>query len=147
MQHAPELGWEEIDSQHRSLVDSFAFLRKAPRRRDSDLAELRRILSEMRSHFDWEEGAMSDCAYPDRAKHGADHRRQFENISDLCKLVQEGHEVIDLSFFDACMTWNHRHIESMDADFVQYRNEREIWDLRRELEEWDIAERFAVQAV
>lgn len=126
-----------MDRQHRSLVGSIDFLAASPRQRDSDLSELRRILRETEDHFDWEEAQMEVAGYPELGRHRTDHHRQLQNLQDLCRFVDEGHETLDVEFFSACAQWNFRHIRSMDADFVLFRDDREAWDLQRELHSWE----------
>jgi len=138
-----EFGWAEMDRQHKLLVGAIDFLGRSPRQRTSDLVELRRILQEIKEHFDWEETQMLLAGYPELGRHKADHHRQLLNLQDLCKLVDEGHETLDADFFAACSEWNFRHIRSMDADFVLFRDDREAWDLQRELRSWEYEIRLA----
>jgi hemerythrin-like metal-binding protein len=132
-----EFGWPEMDRQHRSLVSAIEFLSEGPRQRATDLVELRRILAEMSEHFAWEEAEMAASGYPDLASHRSDHRRQQRNLQDLSKLVDLGHENLDVDFFMACRDWNFRHIRSMDGNFVLFTMDREAWDLQRELQAWE----------
>ncbi len=138
-----EFGWAEMDRQHRSLVGAIDFLGAAPRQRASDLAELRRILQEIKDHFDWEEAEMLQAGYPDLVHHKSDHHRQLLNIQDLHKLVDAGQEMLDADFFAACREWNFRHIRSLDGDFVLFCNDRESWDLQQELRSWEYESRLA----
>lgn len=139
----PETGVEEIDRQHRSMLDGFSFLRTSPRRQDHDVKELRRILGEVEAHFSWEETQMEKTEYPDRIRHSKDHRLQMTNLLDLLKYVDTGNEQLDEDFFVACMGWTERHIRSLDADFVLYLTERESWDLQQDLKAWEYQEHFA----
>ena len=138
-----EFGWKEMDHQHRSIVAAIDFLGSAPRYRTSDLPALRRVLQEIKEHFEWEEAQMAVAGYPDLARHKSDHHRQIQNLQDLYKLVDEGNETLDADFFAACAEWNFRHIRSMDADFVLFRDDREAWDLQRELRSWEYETRLA----
>jgi|GEM_PF-2161366 len=138
-----EFGWPELDGQHRSLVSALEFLSAAPRQRERDLVELRRILDEMRDHFAWEEAEMAAARYPDLAMHRSDHRRQLGNLQDLAKLVDLGHEDLDVDFFLACRDWNFRHIRSMDGNFALFVQDREAWDLQRELQAWEYSAHLA----
>jgi hemerythrin-like metal-binding protein len=139
---AEDVGWMEMDRQHRSLVELFRTLAAAPREREADLESLARIESRLHEHFAWEESQMRLLDYPDLSAHRSDHRRQELNLHDLEKLVREGGESLDVAFFTACQDWLGRHVRSMDRDFAQFRDEREIWDLRRDLREWDYAARM-----
>ena len=133
----PVLGWAEIDRQHSSMVEGFRFLRSAPRRHRTDVVELKRIVEEVRDHFVWEEAEMACVDYPEKKRHSKDHEAQLSNLLDLLKYVEEGQEQLDEDFFQACLGWNERHIRSMDADFVQFAFDRESWDLRQELANWE----------
>lgn len=141
-----EVGIPEIDRQHRSMVDGFEFLRRSPRRHESDVKELHRILDEVRAHFQWEESQMAKVEFPDLKHHALDHHSQLLNLIDLLKYVEEGHERLDEDFFQACLGWTRRHIRSMDADFVLFLTQRETWDLQQELKAWDYQARFAESA-
>jgi len=139
----PQTGIEEIDRQHRSMVDGFRFLRTAPRRHDHDVKELRRILGEVEAHFSWEEAQMEKTEYPDKNRHSKDHQAQLSNLLDLLKYVDEGHEQLDEDFFQACIGWTERHIRSLDADFVEFLTDRESWDLQQDLKAWEYQDHFA----
>jgi hemerythrin-like metal-binding protein len=138
-----EFGWSEMDRQHRSLVGAIEFLAAGPRQRATDLVELRRILDEMRGHFAWEESEMETSGYPDLAIHHSDHHRQLQNLQDLAKLVDLGQQNLDVDFFRACRDWTFRHIRSMDGNFVLYKQDRDAWDLQRELQLWEYAAHMA----
>jgi hemerythrin-like metal-binding protein len=138
-----EVGIPELDRQHRSMVDGFEFLRRTPRRHESDVRELHRLLGEVEGHFDWEESQMAKTEYPDKKRHTVDHAAQLSNLRDLLKYVEEGHERLDEDFFLACLGWTERHIRSLDADFVLFLSDRESWDLQQELKAWEYEERFA----
>ena len=138
-----EFGWVELDNQHRSISAAIQYLGSAPRYRISDMPALRRILDEIKEHFEWEESQMELAGYPELARHKTDHHRQLRNLQDLYKLLDEGEETLDADFFAACAEWNYRHIRSMDADFVLFRDDREAWDLQQELRSWEYEIRMA----
>lgn len=138
-----EVGIPELDRQHRSMLDGFEFLRRAPRRHDFDVRELHRLLGEVKGHFEWEESQMLKTEYPDNKRHAIDHASQLANLFDLLKYVEEGHERLDEDFFLACIGWTERHIRSLDADFVAFLSERETWDLQQELKAWEYEGLFA----
>ena len=138
-----EFGLPELDRQHRSMLDGFEFLRRAPRRHAFDVAELQRILGEVRSHFIWEESQMAKTEYPELKSHAKDHHLQLANLTDLLKYVETGHERLDEDFFQACLKWTERHIRSLDADFVLFVSDRESWDLQQELKAWAYEDQLA----
>ena len=136
-------GWAELDNQHKSITAAIEFLGSAPRYRASDLPALRRIVGEIKEHFEWEESQMEVAGYPGLVHHKSDHHRQLLNLLDLYKLVDEGEEALDADFFAACAEWNYRHIRSMDGDFLLFRSDREAWDLQQELRSWEYETRLA----
>jgi hemerythrin-like metal-binding protein len=137
-----EVGWTEMDRQHRSLAELFRSLAEGAHDRDSDLAILATIEIQLHEHFAWEESQMRIAGYPDISSHRSDHRRQEMNLRDLEKLVREGGEALDQAFFHACQEWLGRHVRTMDREFAQYRDERELWELRRQLRDWEYSERL-----
>lgn len=141
-----KFGWEEMDRQHESLVDALRSLAASPRRRSDDLQELRRVFSSLTEHFRWEESEMELRAYPDRARHVLDHQRELWSLAELLRSLELTGE-LDAPSLAACDAWTHRHVASLDADFVEFVTEREIWDLRRECMETDYEQRLSAFAV
>lgn len=137
-------GWDEMDGQHRLLVETFSLLEASPRQRDGDLSGIERIMREMEAHFRWEEDRMRDLGYPDLARHASDHGRQLRNLRDIHLLVAQGMEILDVDFFHACREWNLRHIRGQDFDFAVFVLEREVWELQHELAGWDFARKVAM---
>ena len=136
-EHEDELGWEDMDRQHGDLRNLFTSLADAPRDRERDLEALRRIEVALAEHFSWEEHQMREAGYPDSHLHGLDHHRQLLNLQDLDKTIGKGGEGLDADFFSACLGWLGRHVRSMDWEFAQFRHDREIWELRHDLGEWE----------
>lgn len=136
-------GIEEMDRQHLAISRMVARLQAAPRATDSDARDLHALVESVSAHFAWEDSEMDLSGYPDRSRHAKDHRLQLANLRALLKSVETGAEPLDQGFFLACANWLERHILSLDAEFASYLADREIWDLRRELDEWEFEDRMA----
>lgn len=137
-----KFGWEEMDRQHHAVVDVLQNLATSPRRKSADLVELRRVFAALTEHFRWEESEMDHWAYPERARHVLDHQRELWSVAELLRSTESLGD-LQAHSLAACAAWTHRHVASMDADFVQFVNERELWDLRRECMESDYEDRLA----
>lgn len=136
------LGWSEMDRQHVAVFSALHSLATAPRRRVDDLREMRRIFSVLAEHFRWEESEMARLAYPDRSRHVADHQRELWSLAQLLRGLEDRGE-LDAQSLGACDAWTQRHVSSMDADFVQFAQDKETWELRRECMELDYEDRLS----
>ena len=130
------LGHAELDRQHLSLAKGIAFLAHGPRRRARDLVEWARFITEVRSHFDWEESDMERNEYPELRAHRIDHLIQMNNLKDYERSILEG-EVLEPEAFMAMAAWNMRHILGRDRDYTEFLVENEVWQARRELSQWE----------
>jgi len=128
------LGHAELDRQHQSLAEGIAFLARGPRRKERDLAEWARFLQEISAHFEWEEAEMERQGYPEVRKHRRDHRRQLANLKGYEKDLQDG-SVLEPEIYAAMGAWNLRHIHGQDRDYVEFLDEHDVWQTRRELQE------------
>lgn len=91
------VGVEEIDEDHRKLVDIFNVLNHAVAE-DESPDYLRAILEELINctvwHFSHEERLMLKHRYPDAAAHTQEHRELIDSARDLQrKVLQEGRAV------------------------------------------------------
>jgi len=130
------LGHVEMDRQHRTLIDGIAFIASSVRRRDRDIIEWKRLLEEIEAHFVWEEGEMERVGFPDLEVHREDHLRQAANLREHLGNIEDGC-LLDRDTFDAIAVWNVRHINSKDREFVEFVSDPEVWQMRRELREWE----------
>lgn len=136
------LGWSEMDRQHGALFHALHVLATSPRGKVDDLREMRRIFAVLTEHFRWEEAEMATMGYPDRSRHVVDHQRELWSIAQLLRSLEDLGE-LDAEALEACDAWTHRHVASMDSDFVQFVQDREIWELRRECMDMDYEDRLA----
>lgn len=131
------LGHDEIDHQHRSLLDGIARLAVMPQDSPRFLNEWVRFIDEIRSHFEWEEAEMASLEYPDTARHRRDHRRQVAALLEHLRSFREAEGVVSRDVFQAMSDWTARHVRSFDREFMAFLREREVWDLRQELVLWE----------
>lgn len=125
---------DELDAQHASLAAGLLALVA-----EADL-EARRIgfahlVKEYQAHFEWEEQAMSAAAYPGLHLHRRDHRREIASLLSIQRdLDSEAGAAQGLLH---SLVWLRRHTRSFDSELAAYLADREVWDLRRELDEWE----------
>ena len=111
------VGVDEIDDDHRKLVDLFNMLRHAAME-ENDPEYLSAVLEEMISctiwHFRHEERLMVKYGYEDTEAHKSDHRDLIEGASELQqKILQAGNRVSkeDIEYLERWLT---EHILTSD---------------------------------
>lgn len=123
------LGIEDIDSQHRSIVDNFARISEAAERGEGQelLEEMLEFLREYaESHFATEERYMSRYAYPNMDSHMAAHEEFTRDVSDLkMRLQQEGgsRELL-IAVIGKMIRWIVQHIKNHDREMAAYLKEK-----------------------
>ena len=113
------IGNDEIDNDHRILVDLFNLLGRSV----SDGAESRyvaAVLAELINatawHFSHEERLMLENAYPDRDLHRRDHRALMTSVRDLEQHYLNRGELEEADF-DFLESWLTEHILVADMKF------------------------------
>ncbi|GEJ56135.1 bacteriohemerythrin [Anaeromyxobacter diazotrophicus] len=78
-------GYEEIDGQHRVMLDRMEALARAAQA--DDLAQAKEMLSALGdylvSHFQAEESMMAETAYPERGRHKSAHDLFMQDFAQL----------------------------------------------------------------
>jgi hemerythrin len=121
------VGIEEIDAQHRVLVDLLNEMHDAiQERRGSAVVNdvLAKLAEYTRIHFAVEESLMRIFHYPDYEAHKAEHEELIASAKALQqKLLHEGRMVVgeDLQFLEHWLTG---HILGTDKDLGAYLCER-----------------------
>ncbi|MDD3762618.1 MAG: bacteriohemerythrin [Nevskiales bacterium] len=129
--HVPLIAWtpelsvgiEEIDSQHKTLVDLLNQLHVAivERHGARDAAEiLERLVDYTRIHFAVEEALMRMLDYPDYEAHKAEHEELVEQVYQLRrKVMVEGKPITgELLFF--LKRWLTEHILASDQKYAPH---------------------------
>lgn len=122
-----EVGHEQIDCEHRSLVDTLNQLHAAMKM-GRGKAELEKVLTFLKDytvgHFQAEEAMMGKHGYPGSQVHLAAHADMARHVSTLVADYQSGKTLLTGAVFDFLETWLVRHIMSEDralGDFLQGR--------------------------
>lgn len=117
------VGIEEIDEQHKHLVDLVGKLHGAAAGRKGNEVQAR-IISELVAsseiHFSVEEKLMETFGYPLRTSHAAEHRRFAEAIMDVQLQFEQNRIRLSASVFDFLSGWLREHILGSDKLYSTY---------------------------
>lgn len=117
---ALETGHDQIDTEHRSLVDAVNRLHTALDQGE-DQEELGRILGFLRdyavTHFAAEEALMIEVHYPRAAAHFAAHADLVMRLSDHLADFRAGRIVVTGALLAFLEDWLVDHILRQDQDF------------------------------
>ncbi len=124
---AYEVGFQEIDAQHRSLVEALNRL-YAAMGEGKDKAEIEKVLIFLRdytvSHFEMEEALMIQYAYPRASAHFAAHADLVVQLSDLLADFRSGEAVLTDVVMAFLETWLVEHILGKDQRLGLYLRNR-----------------------
>lgn len=117
------VGIEEIDEQHKVLVDLVNEMHDAiHRRRGSDV--VKDVLSELaeytKIHFAVEESLMRILGYPDYEEHKEQHEELIGHMLELQQKVDSGKTAIGFELMHFLKMWLTRHIMESDQQYSQF---------------------------
>jgi hemerythrin-like metal-binding protein len=117
------LGIEDIDNQHRKIVDTINKISKSTKTGHRDQKLIKDILSELsnyvKEHFSFEEQLFMSTEYPDRIRHEQRHKRFTKEVIDLYHLSKT--TFVDLRPILGFLTgWFTDHIQGIDRQYLQY---------------------------
>lgn len=115
------VGIEEIDDQHKGLIELFALIDAAIESRDrwSDVFfKLERLRDHARFHFAIEESLMRIHSYPKHAEHVELHKHILEKLDQLQMITLSRH--ITISTINYLSEWYAEHLKIDDRDFVRH---------------------------
>jgi len=123
------LGIDEIDQQHRTIVEQFAKLSNAVQEGDAvePLAEMVTFLGEYaKSHFATEEGYMQRYAYPGLAEQQAEHAKFTRDAEELLQQLETAgaSRELALTLTGKLVRWIIQHIGNHDRVMVDFVKER-----------------------
>lgn len=122
------VGVEEIDAQHRDLVDLLHRLSVAIREHRGS-AVARQCLDELvdytATHFAEEEKLMVESGYPDYPAHRQIHIALVDHVKDLQRKLDSGQAAITFELLHFLRVWLMRHINEVDRRFGAYYAEAE----------------------
>lgn len=119
------VGVEEIDSDHKKLVDLINRVVTAASTNLGDEfvgANIDEMVAYAKYHLSREEGLMDEYEFPDREAHKAQHRRFTEAVARFEEQYAHDLKVKNLQMFDFLRTWLLGHISHTDKElgaFIQ----------------------------
>lgn len=117
------IGVEEVDEDHRKLVDIFNSLNHAVKERESK-EYLAAILDELINctvwHFSHEERLMLKHQYKDMEAHKAEHRELIETARELQQELLQGGSAMTEKHIEILERWLTEHILTTDMRLGGY---------------------------
>jgi hemerythrin len=117
------VGIEEIDAQHRVLVDLLNEMHDAiQERRGSAVVNdvLAKLAEYTRIHFAVEESLMRIFHYPDYEAHKAEHEELIAEVADLQHKVASGKTAIGFELMHFLKGWLTKHILASDMQYSPF---------------------------
>ncbi|MBD3217151.1 MAG: bacteriohemerythrin [candidate division Zixibacteria bacterium] len=108
---------EEIDSQHKKLIDICNSLYDSHQRGDTIDGirnALLAIVEYARTHFKDEEGLMSEIGFPGLNRQKKSHREFLDRITGFLQELRRGHQISALRLLAFLKNWIEDHIENED---------------------------------
>lgn len=117
------VGIQEVDEQHRTLVDLLNQLHQAIRERRGSAAcreILDRLAEYTRTHFLLEESLMRVSNYPGFEIHKQQHEDLIGQVRALQEKLDNGQAAISFELLHFLQVWLTRHIHESDKRFGQH---------------------------
>ena len=114
------VGIEEIDEQHKVLVDLVNIMHEAiHQRHGSELVRetLGKLADYTRIHFAVEESLMRILHYPDYEAHKAQHETLLQHVVELTEKVDSGRTAIGFELMHFLKVWLTKHIMESDKHY------------------------------
>ena len=121
------LGIDEIDNQHRKLVDLINRLFAAMQSgagKDVLADTLNGLVDYTRRHFMTEEILMGNYDYPDLEEHMGEHRKFVTEISRFQQEYQSGNTGISIQLISYLRSWLDEHICQTDHRYGDFLREK-----------------------
>lgn len=134
------VGIQEIDEQHKVLVDLLNELNEAIQQRHGKEAAaeiLERLADYTRVHFTVEESLMRILGYPDYDEHKRHHEELIRQMRELQQKLRAGHASISFELLYFLRNWLTHHIQEGDKRYVPFFIERGVqtrWNKKNWLE-------------
>jgi hemerythrin len=117
------VGIEEIDAQHRVLVDLVNQMHDAIHARHGSAAVneiLGKLADYTRIHFTVEESLMRILGYPEYEEHKAEHEELLQTVADLQHKVETGKTSIGFELMHFLKVWLTKHIMESDQRYSDH---------------------------
>ncbi|MBU0622355.1 MAG: hemerythrin family protein [Gammaproteobacteria bacterium] len=115
------VGVDEIDEQHKGIIDLFTVINTAIAQREgwADLFfKLEKLREHARFHFAIEESLMRMHSYPKHAEHAEQHRHFLDKLDQLQMTTLS--RQVTMNTIDYLANWYPEHMKTLDRDFVRY---------------------------
>lgn len=123
------VGIQEIDLQHRRLIELFGELDRAVAQ-GADKEFMAKALKELnayvREHFTLEERWMSRHGYPRLAEHAAQHESFIEKLLHFELDFLRGESGVSREILDYLEDWLKEHVSVQDQDYARYFQEKGV---------------------
>jgi len=121
------IGVDEVDRQHRHLVDILNRLHEAMQM-GGKARDVARVLSDLvsytRYHFAAEERLMHEAAYPGYAEHVRKHRAMVAKVEEFSSEAMAGKATVTMRLMTFLKEWLAKHILETDRQFGEYMQRR-----------------------
>lgn len=112
------VGIDEVDHEHRELIDLIARLQKeleSGAGRHEVIVYLGEIYAQIASHFALEEKMMRETGYPAYADHKEDHETLLDDLRDIMDEVEDDGILDGVRLTDDLDRWFSDHFRTHDA--------------------------------
>ena len=117
------IGIEEIDSQHKKLVELLNKQHRSMRvgeGNEDPAAILKELVSYTEYHFRSEEKLFTKFNYPKQDEHIKRHKALIEKVTHFQQQVEDGSASVNMDLMDLLSDWLTNHILKDDKDYVEY---------------------------
>jgi hemerythrin len=117
------VGLEEMDQQHRAIIDGLNELHEAMLSgvvNDAVAPQIDKLVSLAGSHFAAEERLMESTQFPGLAGHRAKHRELSKKVEEFIARHDQGDVVAYSQFMYFVRDWMTKHIEKEDHEYVPW---------------------------
>ena len=120
---ALSVGIQEIDEQHKVLVDLLNQLHTAITQRHGNAVTdeiLEQLVEYTRIHFAVEESLMRILGYPDYENHKEHHKQLIEEIQGLMQRMRSKKRSVSFELLHFLKIWLTKHIMEEDKQYVPF---------------------------
>jgi len=117
------VGIDELDDQHRQIIDMINLLHEALPKRDS-AAEIRQVLVRLveytQKHFSAEERYLQQLHYPALETQREEHRELVRDLREILLRLKRGEDISVRKLLAFLKNWWITHIEREDLKYASW---------------------------